>query len=253
MRCKSIALAAVLAACLPLAASASVVTLLDNQTKVASRTSPIGYRTDYFYGTDIPSSTQISISSPPGSSQDQIDYFQQNGQTVFSNVFSGTRDGSGGSLAGTQGEMIFSVSQDTTYLLSGWFAVHDNGVAGAVELRGELYDMDTSLPDYMLFWNEQSSKRTTDERLELGEQGGDEAGGGILQGSLQGTLRAGHTYRYLFVANSGANIHDDDGASSEGQVILMIGSPTGLPEPGSLPLLLAAGLALGLSRIPARR
>ena len=253
MHCSPLAFATLLAACLPCAAGASVVTLIDNQTNVSSRTSPIGYRTDYFYGTDIPSSTQISISSPPGASYDQISYYEQNGQTVFSNVFSGTRDGSGGSLAGTQGEMIFSVSQDTTYLLSGWFAIHDNGATGAEALRGELYDMDTSLPDYLLFWNEQSSKRTSNERFELGEKGGDEAGGGVLEGSLQGTLRAGHTYRYLFVATSGANIHDDDGASSEGQVVLMIGSPTGIPEPGSLPLLLAAGLALGLTRVSARR
>lgn len=199
----------------------------------------------------------------------KVNYSANAGQTVLATDMSFRRSPEGGraSYAYVNAVLQFSVSEDTSFSLSGLLKVIDDldgsgkPEAGRVEFRVKLFDLaqltssDWLGPAYASSYLVNSNDYTEDVSNQQ-----------FSLGSLSGSLLAGHDYAFRFMAGiqdyPGADFQHldnvDTGAAADGQITLTIGSRAttqdpgagdSLPEPGALSLvMLAGGLGLAASR-----
>ncbi|MGD9636324.1 MAG: hypothetical protein AB7G28_21485 [Pirellulales bacterium] len=180
-------------------------------------------------------------------SKNIIDWSIVGGQTILSFDSHLNRNGSLGTRAFFSVVNFEFVANETApFEMSGYLSVTDvdPNKSGVVEHFASLYDY--ARPNY-LFWSEHKSRNTHNEQLVLGEVGGDYVD--ALDGSLTGTLLAGHRYDLQFVSLIQTGSSDfpsdaDSGASAVGNFTLKIGT---VPEPSSVALC-SLFAALGLIR-----
>jgi hypothetical protein len=177
-----------------------------------------------------------SATSSSGGSTSITGYAVSN--SVFEFTFDHSRAGASGSLAQSTANIYFSVDETVDYELEGLYTTSDVGEAGTVLLFTWLLD-DTA--GTFAFANTQQSGSVPDESFTLGLEEGNVDN--ALEGSLTGTLIAGHEYE-LSVWSYIESSSGDSGATATGSVRLHF-----VPEPSAVSQL-AAGLAglLGLAR-----
>lgn len=176
-----------------------------------------------------------SHSAIQGASEAHAAYdFSESG---FSITASGARAGSLDSRSTIQGTLYFSLSQDTTYSLSGSIAVQDPAASGkAVGLMLTLTDVDTLAVVYKSL---QSSFGAVDQSFTLGGTAGNIEN--ELVGLSAGTLVAGHRYQLSYQANTYAS-NAGDPASYSASFEVAFGAQA-VPESGASILLLICGVA----------
>jgi hypothetical protein len=165
-----------------------------------------------------------------------IDWSIVGGQTIFSFDTNLYRNGNRLAIASmTTGGLEFVANETAPYELSGYLNVSDvdPSKSGIVEFAARLFD-ETS-PN-VLFSNQQKSRDSHAEQFVLGGNGGDRVN--VVEGSLKGTLIAGHRYSMNFIANIQTDSIDypgdaDAGASAIGNFTLKIGT---VPEPSAVAL-----------------
>lgn len=163
-------------------------------------------------------------------------------------------------FASSMGSIFFSVTQETTYALDGFYSVVDRGLGNEANFAVNLTDLTTSTG---LFENTQFSKRAHNTifgsfNLALGQTGGDALN--TLSGSQTGTLVVGHEYRFGYEAHIFSNRlmgGDNGNAFASGDVLLTLTDvdPAPVPLPtavwGGFVLLGGLGLTKFRRRYPA--
>jgi hypothetical protein len=160
----------------------------------------------------------------------------------FNFTFSQARNGNILTGATTYGDILFSVSSDTTYSFAGAFTTDgvNNAQPGSSDFEVWLYDGGLALFD-----QEESTDQTSDVAYTLGSPVTSNA---VFKGNLTGTLLAGHTYKlHLGTQIEPDYLTADDGATASGFLSLGIGEPawTG-PSSAAAPLPPVTPAALGL-------
>lgn len=164
-----------------------------------------------------------------------IDWSIVGGQTIFSFDTNYYRNGNRLAIASMTAGLEFVANETAPYELSGYLNVSDvdPSKSGIVEFGARLFD-ETS--GSLLFSNQLKSRDSHDEEFVLGGSGGDRVNG--VEGSMMGTLFAGHRYSMNFIANIQTDSIDfpgdaDAGASAIGNLTLKIGT---VPEPSAVAL-----------------
>lgn len=218
------------------ASHAGIITINSSNNRVsANDVNFSGSDTQTEGSTAIPTNTLISATEGASTISTAISYNIVNGQTILRFDFDQTRSGRFDSYAQAILDfMFFTVDSDTTYSLSGEYALSDSSGTNQVEFASHLFEFHNGNTQ-ALFHNTQISRSTPGEFFTLGEAGGDHAN--VLTGSLTGVLRPGRLYRFNYFAELQANANDN-GASGTGFVQLTLGDPvtTPVPEPSSLAL-----------------
>lgn len=206
---------------------------------------------------DVDSSTAYGVRTVTSQQGVSIATTQRNWQdtgsgAVFDFDFAQRRSGLPNAYADTDGYVDFTVgAADVSYVLSGLFAM--SGPANRIVASMSLVDRSTGVA---LFGGGSLSEDTADESFTLGVAGGGDLLD-LLEGSLTGTLLAGHDYRLDWAYFIQAAPRSDNGATASGCLTLSLNGAAGdglcgvganaVPEPGSLALALAA-LALAARR-----
>lgn len=172
---------------------------------------------------------------PGYSSVTTSDFSSAGDSASFSVAFSQAR----GALYGyAEGDAFveFSISADVAYSLAGQYA----NTAGWTSLSSSLYDMTAG---NLFFFNVQQSN--VSDSFTLGKTEGSHYN--WLEGSLTGTLLAGHSYRWIVSAVSEEFLAAESGATASGGATLLIGEPetAAVPEASSLVVWSLLGLATG--------
>jgi hypothetical protein len=225
-------------------AEAAIIGITSNGLRTEVRDDGTTVDSDNFTGTGIPSSLLVQSN---GGSADQfakvnIAYTDSGSQVVLNHQFDFSRQGGQGDLAQLYNDSLyFTASQNTTFSASGMISVNDIGAtSGNVSMWVYLYDL--TAPGYK-FYSLSDSKNTVDESLVLGVAGGDNSNS--IFGSLNGTLVAGHSYRWFFSIYTYAQPDADSGATATGFLKLTIGESENVatPEPASLVIWAGLGVA----------
>lgn len=196
----------------------------------------------FFQGTTVPTifgQSNALISN--GQSFNSINWTIGGGQTMLSFGIEHVRVGTQGAYSVTQGWVWFTVSENTSYDLSGWYSVTDVGSESGTVSSFVVLD-DLTLSDH-LFYGQQVSQSTPNEHFVVGATGGDSDT--TLIGSLTGSLLEGHDYLLHFSYSTVGRPDPDSGASASGNVTLSIGTadPTGsVPEPAGVAVWSVLGL-----------
>lgn len=151
----------------------------------------------------------------------------------FTRMERGARD----TYTQSQGQWIFSVTDPTQTVASGYLGLLSSGINTENGIVARLFDMTAQT---FLFQSSQYDYGH-DKTYQLGELVGNR--GANFSGSLENTLQSGHIYLFDYLILSGNNGAGDFGSSAIGAFSLSAVSP--VPEPSTLALL-ALGLA-GLS------
>ncbi|MEQ9411144.1 MAG: PEP-CTERM sorting domain-containing protein [Fuerstiella sp.] len=222
-------------ACLALSATANAGVLLTSNNVRAEFFSDGEADRDTYTGTGFPASHHVAVASGVGvvASEIQVDHNQTAGGETLSYAFDLHRTANELDFAQAANvDMSFTVDANTTYDLSGEFHVRDySRNAGRVYFEAYLWDQTASS---YVFSNRQQSINTLNESLLLGGTAGDVSNNSLI-GSLTGTLEAGHTYLFLYVATVQAL--DDDGAGARGAGFVTLefaDAAQPVPEPASV-------------------
>ncbi len=226
---------------------AEFITITTGNATVQAYSSSGGTSSSHYDSLALPVNTAIEAVSGVSNSSAALDWSRVGNDTTFSFDFTQARSGVIYSSVETKGSIYFYANQNLTYTLSGFFDVADIG-SGSGEANFQV-----SLVDYVgdelysrPFVNGQYSNGTNNESFVLGEQGGDTMNS--LSGNLTGELLAGHFYKFGFAARSTAYPDGDGGASTTGNVALVL---TAVPEPTSVALF--AGGLIGIVLFTLRR
>lgn len=194
---------------------------------------------DYFIpfsGTAIPSSATLEHVVQPGVhyARAQIDYSGSGNHVTLLNDFELSRDESIGDSSQFSGATYFIASADVSYDLSGAHTVQGqvdmSSRPGSVYLSSVLIDLSLNT---VLSLSVQDSRNTRNESFVLGGFGGDFDSRN--EGSLTGSLIAGHGYAWVVNAYLQASQTQDEVAPSTGFLRLDIGggaSSAPVPEGG---------------------
>jgi hypothetical protein len=225
------------------AANAAIVTINTNlvRTVVADYNGPGPSDIDSYGGTAIPTTNYLLQSN--GASPDQfakvlLNYAAAGGTTALHHQFNLSRQGSLMDYSQTYDSTLrFTVDSNTGYNASGNMLVDDNGLSsGRVYFHSYLRDLTTNT---ILFESQTHSQSTTDEFFTLGSLDGDLVN--FQQGTLSGTLIAGHQYAWYSNAQIYAYPDPDNGATATGFFSLTVGAI--VPEPSSILTLTGLGLS----------
>lgn len=210
-------------------ASASISISSTNLAALATDFSTgFGATSGSYSGTTIPASDTLSAIRSNSHSINQIEWSLNSGQTILSIDLDHQRSASGGrallNLDLIDGGVVFSVDADTTYSLSGLYAM--SGPASSIRQKASLFDQTTN---QTLFSNDQFSFQTPNETFTLGQLGGDNFN--QRAGSLNGALLMGHVYSWNFAAGL-PEARDGVVVTATGDFTLKIGEPS---VPGTVP------------------
>jgi hypothetical protein len=182
-----------------------------------------GTNYQYFVGTTIPTHTTLNASDGLSHSNNDIDWYVSNGQTVLSLGMHHQRTGAFGSAAHILVEPLsFTANSNEPYQLTGYYNTTDVESSGRVSMTATLRD---ATLDLYLFTNAQVSRSTNNEQFILGGVGGDFHN--ILEGSRSEYLVAGHNYELSSNNIIESNPDTDAGASALGNITLTIGVAPG--------------------------
>lgn len=131
-------------------------------------------------------------------------------------------------FAETYDYLTFTVSQDTSYRLSGAF-----GEQGKSWILSQATLIDKANTQQPLFEDVSESQVSSNEHFVLGvANDGDRSNS--TAGSLSGNLTAGHTYQLFFHEYIYDLYYPDPGATAAGSLRLEIGNVPAVPEPAML-------------------
>jgi hypothetical protein len=222
----SVALAVLLGA--SLAAHGDVILNTGGTTvlNVGARDTNVSFTTavDNVFPPTVPFSDSRSISQGTSSSSGVYSLSNAGFDITMSNARGGRLDS--GSV--TQGNIYFSVTQDTLYSLSGSYTAIDPNPR-AVILIATLFDTGLGTTVYD---SQQKSSATANESFVLGGTGGDLQN--VSTGSATGTLLAGHHYQFVYQGQIYAHT-DGDSASASGNISMRLSpvAPNPVPAPGA--------------------
>lgn len=227
---------------LPLRAAAFSITI--NPDGLTSQTSILvtGDEVRDFFGS-VPHASDLSLTGPNGSSGTVVSDLSTSG---FYFSFEHSRADVDAEVSESVASITFSIDQDVDYIAAGRYSVVDEaGSSGSVTLlSGRLSDETAGT---VVFYSRQLSMTLIDPTYTLG--GSDATYSNDFEGSLIGTLVAGHQYEFFYDAGSVAGLAGSTGgASGSGFFSLQF-----TPEPGTGVLvgLGLAGLAQARRRLQA--
>lgn len=233
------------------ASGAVILTYNSAVGQAAHGTDPPTY--DTYSETSLPASHLVNAIQESNYNRLQIDYTASGNNATFSQVISQGRDGNLSSYALHDSNMTFTVSENTTYSLSGNFQVEDSGASsGYVHYSSQLsriYPLTNHLAQSLSSEN-QTSVNTTNESFVLGGLGGDHYSDS--SGSLTGELVAGGEYFWRTYIVFQDNKDEGNRAIARGNFTLTLGNgATPVPEPASLAMWVVG--ALGMSFVGRKR
>lgn len=177
----------------------------------------------------IPSSNVLTAVDRGAQNQVLVTFSESMDQSILRFDMTDFRGGDPFAVAESRTFLGFTVSEDTTYDLSGFYNATDTGGPGEVALIASLYS--PQLGTIYSSW--QRSQQTPNAQLTLGETNGDFVN--LLQGNPTGELFAGIDYQLSFDIYIYAVPDADQGASAVGNLTLKVGPDpvTAVPEPSS--------------------
>jgi len=203
------------------------------------------YASDTYMATPLTATESLMAEQNGVSNHTELEFTEfPNGQSFNFTELNHMRTGSESDYARTFVQIYFTANQNTTYDLSGNYAVTHTKAASKVYF--DVYLKNSSTSAY-LFQHNQRSLNTVNESFVLGQTAGDD--GDEPVGSLTGALVSGQQYIFRVDAGTAALGTSDDGAAGTGKITLNIGDvPVGstIPEPASITLWGLGTLGLGV-------